>query len=142
MGDLNANYFIPTYTNPAAPLTAGATWVALPNTTTVSSFNTTGPVPVPGYHGRYSATVTTSLGATPLITGPGVLNAILFQTASTGIITIFDQNQQSNPGRLIGYFATNQVAGFYQSYNIPFQYGIMILQATAPTTITVIYSTP
>lgn len=143
--DPTAATFYPVMTQPAPVpyLSIGMiTRTAPPVVPTISTATSTVAIQVPGFSGKYLATVTTGLGAILIANGPGVLNSVFFQTASAAnaIITIFDQNASVNSGRMIGYFAGSTGIGTFQRYDIPFEYGIMINQVISSTKLSVIYT--
>ena len=91
--------------------------------------------------GQNAATiVTTAAGAGNyiVVVGQGRLNAILLNTQAGGVITIYDNTVDS--GVLIGYIADATAIGTFVAYDIPYVNGICIHQATATTTLTVVYT--
>ena len=152
MGDLAANYFIPTFTNPAVqPALSGGVLTqaigppGIVGSGVVAFWSTlySGPIAATESSGRQTVQVVTdATGTINVVSQPGRLNSILLSTASGGVIKIYDSNNTSGTGILIYYIPASAAAGtFYNMINVPFAYGITIQQATATTTMTIIYTT-
>jgi len=73
-------------------------------------------------------------------TGPGVLNRVVVTTAGTAVLSLYDHASASSGAKLLWSSAATYALGTVTELNIPYELGLVAVQANGSAAVTIGYS--